>query len=193
MGSDAVEREVRAHDGHIALGGDLVQESRMPGIGEVHVVEVTRSRDELLRTRAFFRRAAEIDDRSVFSGLLQVFLDGHGRRGAADTQQVMAAPVTRRTCAQGLPFGASRDLAEFRQRVVFAEDRRHRLAGSAHERRRERGGDVRDPLLDGESLTGQGLLQRSGRLFLFIGQFRVAPDLPGERSDAVRLGVDHLR
>ena len=104
----------------------------------------------------------------------------------------MAAAVTRGTGAQRLPFGGPRCLAQLRQRIVFAEDGRHRFAAAGHEGSRKGRRNVRDALFDRKTFGSQRLFQRRSRLFLFVSQFRVAPDLSCQRFDAVRLCVDHL-
>ena len=48
VGGHAFKDEIRAHDGGVALGGDLVERTGVPCIDEVDIVEIARAGDELL-------------------------------------------------------------------------------------------------------------------------------------------------
>ena len=89
-----LEMEVGSDDGiglH-PLNGVLV--AWMPGVDEIHMVKQSGARHELLGACALFGRTAEIDDGSVFSGLLQIILDGkHGSQRAC-TQRTVSAAVS---------------------------------------------------------------------------------------------------
>ena len=188
----AVEHEVRAHDGHIAIRAHLVDGARVPGVGKVHVVKAACARDELLGARALLGRAAKEDHRAVHLVLDHVVLQRHGRRKRARADQVVAAAVTRAAGHHRLLGGAGRLLRQPVQRVVLSQQAHHRLARTDLVGGGKRRGDVRDVVLDGKALGLERLHQRPCGLRLLIRELRIAPNLAGQTLGHVRLVRDEF-
>ena len=192
VGGDAVKDEVGAHDGHTAFGAHLVDGGGVPGVGEIHVVEVPGPGDELLGACALLGGAAEVDDGAVHVVGQHVVLQGHGGGEAAGAQQVVAAAVSRSAHVHGLLSGKVGLLAQTLQGIVLAQQAHHWLACAIGEGGGEGGGDVGDVLFNGEALCGQGLGQSGGGLGLPVGQLCKIPDILGQSDGLIRFIRDQL-
>ena len=192
MGGDAVKGEVGTHNGHTAPGTDLVDGFRVPGVGEVHVVEISGPGDELLGTGPLLGRTAEEDHSAVLLFLHQIVLQGHGGGIAPRTQQVVAAAVTGTALLDGLLDRAACLLAQAGQGVVLRQKAHHRLAAAGGKGGGKGGGNIRDALLNGEALLFQSGDEGGGGLGFLVGKLGVAPDLLGQGYGGVRLGGDQV-
>ena len=148
----------------------------MPCIREIHVVEVSRTGDELLGSRTFLRGTAEEDHGAVLFLPDEVFLDRHRRRVAARPEQIVSAAVSRAALDNRFAFRRRRALAESGERVVFREKADRRFAASHTISRRKRGGHSGDSLFDGKAFLFQRVDQRGGGFLLLIGKLRIPPN-----------------
>ena len=173
----APEGEVDTHAGEAHGIVDAVGGGRVPGDGDIDVVEVAGAHHESLGGAALLRRAAVISHATLDPLRGQMVLDGGRREKRRGPEHVVAASVPVAAGYGFLRLGDASDLREPRERIVFAEDGDHRAAvtGLAHDRRRDAG----EVLRDAEAFLFQHRPVLGHRAEFAVGDLRHLPDAVG--------------
>ncbi|MFK4662068.1 hypothetical protein ABIF76_002922 [Bradyrhizobium ottawaense] len=178
MRGAAGEDEVRAGVGERRRYRDLPEAVRMPGDGDVGVLERAGAHHEGLCRAAFFGRAAIITHAAghlVFGK--PVLHRGRGEQRGG-TEQIVTTAMAVPAGFDRTMLGDTRFLAETGQRVIFAHEGDHRtaLAPLAHHRGRNAG----DVLGDAEALMTQLEEMLGGGPRLGVAHLGHAPHLVAE-------------
>jgi len=211
---DRIERGSAKFGRSGGMGGAAVKGEVDPGIGQriglehagiigrvpadrgIDIGEKPGAHHEGLGGPPLFGRAAVIAHPPRGSGRGQPVAQGHRRQHRRRAEKVVAATMAE--AAQRAFLGQPRFLAQFRQRVIFAEDGDHRPACApfAHHRGRDAGEVAADP----RALGGKLIEMRRGRAGFGIGDLGRVEDPVGQchvirapRLDHVpeRIGVLH--
>ena len=196
MGSHAVKGEVAPHNGHVPLGGHLVQRPRVPGQGTIQPVKAPRSGHELFGTGAFLCRAAKEHHTAIQPLPQHTIPDCQSRGKASCPQQVVSTAVACSTGRQRLRLRPGCPLAQPIQGIILCQQSHCRFPRPIAEHRRKASRHSGHMGLHRKPRLFQRPGKGTGRLDLTVGELRIGPDVPGQglrRRRVTAYGLpDHL-
>ena len=188
MRGAAGEDEVGAGIGERERRGDLPEAARMPGDGDVGILEGAGADHEGLGGAAFLGRAAVIADAAGQLVLGEPVLHGGRRQQGGRAEQVVTAAMAMAAHLDLAMLGDAGFLTEAGQGVVLAEegDDRAAFAGLAD----HCGRDVGDVFGDPEALVLQLGDMLGDRALLGVADLGNGPDPVAEFDETLFAGVD---